>query len=56
MLRDGKFEVGYFYPDDIDPEEDVIERRQRALLRHFGEKPIVYLPWPDDEGSAGYDL
>jgi hypothetical protein len=49
VLRDGRFEVAYFYPDEIDPEEDLIERRTRSLQRHFGDKPIVYPPFdPDD--------
>lgn len=57
VLRDGKFEVAYFYPDEIDPDEDVIERRERALRRHFGDKPIVYPPLlPDDDDFPDYDL
>lgn len=55
-LRDGKFEVAYFYPDEIDPEEDVIERRERALRRHFGDKPIVYPPSLLEDEARGYDL
>lgn len=55
LLRDGKFEVAYIYPDEIDPEEDVVERRARAVRRHFDEKPIVYPPWPEDD-AQDYDL
>jgi hypothetical protein len=47
--------VTYFYPDEIDPEEDLIERRERALHRHFGEKPIVYPPFLTDEEEQGYE-
>lgn len=56
VLRDGRFDVAYFYPDEIDPEEDVTERRERALLRHFGEKPIAYPPLPmeDELKSHGW--
>lgn len=53
VLRDGKFEVTYHYPDTLDPEEDELVRRERALRRHFGEKPIVYGPLSD--GDAPWD-
>lgn len=56
LLRDGGFEVVYVFPDEIDPEEDVLERRARAVLRHFGEKPIVYPPWPPEDEADDYDL
>ncbi|MEH3034936.1 MAG: hypothetical protein PGN23_17515 [Sphingomonas adhaesiva] len=56
VLRDGKFEVAYIYPDEIDAEEDVVERRARAVRRHFGEKPIVYPPWPPEDDAPDYDL
>lgn len=56
VLRDGRFEVTYFYPDEIDPEEDLIERRERALRRHFGDKPIVYPPFPFEDETPGYEL
>lgn len=49
ILRGDSFEVAYSYPDEIDPDEDVIERRERAVRRHFGEKPIVYPPWPPED-------
>lgn len=56
VFRNGKFEVAYIYPDEIDPDEDVVERRARAVRRHFGEKPIVYPPWPPEDDVPGYDL
>lgn len=56
VLRDGKFEVAYIYPDELDAEEDVVERRARAVRRHFGEKPIVYPPWPPEDDAPDYDL
>jgi hypothetical protein len=49
VLRDGKFEVAYFYPEEIGPEEDVVLRRARAVERHFAGKPIVYPPWPPQD-------
>jgi hypothetical protein len=56
VLRDGNFEIAYFYPDEIDPQEDVIERCQRALRRHFGEKPIVYPPPDPEDDAQNHDL
>ena len=56
LLRDGKFGVAYFYPDEINPKEDVVERRARAIRRYFGEKPIVYPPWPPEDDARDYDL
>jgi hypothetical protein len=56
VLRDGNFEIAYFYPDEIDPQEDVIERRERALRRHFGEKPIVYPPLDPEDDAQNHDL
>ncbi|WP_294046154.1 hypothetical protein [Sphingomonas sp.] len=56
VLRDGQFDVAYFHPDEIDPQEDVIERSERALQRHFGEKPIVYPPLPTDDDLQNYGL
>jgi len=56
VLRDGSFEVAYFFPDEIDQKEDVIARRERSLRRHFGDKPIVYPPWPPEDDAQDYDL
>ncbi|WP_231731988.1 hypothetical protein [Sphingomonas sp. CCH5-D11] len=56
LLRDGKFEIVYIYPDEIDAEEDLVERRARAVRQHFGEKPIVYPPWPPEDDAPEYDL
>jgi len=55
ILRDGRFEASYIYPDDIDPQEDIFVRGERSVRRHFGEKPIVYPPLMEEEGE-GYDF
>ena len=49
VVRDGRFTATYTYPDDIDPDEDEFERRDRIVQRHFGDKPIVYPPFPPDD-------
>jgi hypothetical protein len=56
LIRDGKFAVTYVYPDDIDPADEFNARRERAVRRHLGEKPIVYPPWNDDDGIPGYAM
>jgi hypothetical protein len=55
VLRDGRFEVNFFYPDEIDPEEDLTDRRARSVRRHFGDKPIVYPPW-DPHDFPTYEM
>lgn len=49
LIRDGKFDVAFTYPEEIDPEEDPFERRKRVVARYFGDKPIVYPPPPEDD-------
>lgn len=56
LVRNGRFEVAYIYPDAIDAEEDVVERRARSVRQHFGEKPIIYPPWPSEDDVAEYGL
>ncbi|MDP1027677.1 DNA/RNA non-specific endonuclease [Sphingomonas sp. KR1UV-12] len=51
LLRDGKFNARFIYSDEIDPEEDIVERRARSVRKYFGEKPIVYEPWSDDNAE-----
>ena len=56
VLRDGSFDVAYVYPDEIDLNEGVMERRERALQRHFGDKPVVYPPWPPEDDVPDYEV
>ncbi|MGK6355819.1 hypothetical protein ACMGDH_11430 [Sphingomonas sp. DT-207] len=54
IVRNGRFEAAFIYPDDIDPEEDTSDRRDRVVAKYFGNKPIVY-PDPDEEDQM-FDL
>lgn len=45
-IKDGKFEINYRYPDEVDVEVIDDERRQTALRARFGDKPVVYPPMP----------
>ncbi len=57
LVKGNTFEVAYTYADEIDPDEDTFERRNRIVKRHFGDKPIVYPPLPpDDDAFPAYDL
>ena len=49
VIRDGKFDVAFTYPEEIDPEEEPMDRRKRIVAGHFGDKPIVYPPPPEDD-------
>lgn len=56
VIRDGRFDVTYTYPNEIDPDDDPMERRERVVRRHFGDKPIVYPPWPPKDDLPDYEL
>jgi len=45
-IKDGKFDVSFRYPDEVDVEVIDDERRQSALRARFGDKPVVYPPMP----------
>ncbi len=48
-IKDGKFSVEYFYPEDLDPDIWNHDYREDALIARYGDKPVIY-PEPD----AGY--
>ncbi len=48
FVRDGRFDARFVYPEELDPEEMSLDRRDRVLARYFGDKPVIY-PDPDDE-------
>ena len=48
VIRGGKFTAAFTYTDEIDAEEEPFDRRDRVVARHFGNKPIVYPPKPDN--------
>ena len=52
VIRDGTFEASFTYPEEIDPTEESLDRRKRIVKRHFGDKPIVYPPWPPDDDDT----
>jgi hypothetical protein len=53
LVKDGRFEVTFVYPEDLDPDEMSLDRRDKVLKQYFGDKPVVYPDW-DDEDSFVY--
>lgn len=51
----GNFRATFNYPDEIDPEEGMLDRRRRIVAKHFGDKPIVYPPMPDDPDILDFE-
>lgn len=51
LIEGGKFDAAFIYPEEIDREELSTERSARIARRRFGDKPIVYPPWPPEFGQ-----
>lgn len=51
-IKDGKFDVSFKYPDEVNVETISMERRQAALRARFGDKPVIYPPMP----STAFEL
>jgi hypothetical protein len=39
--KDGKLTIDLTYPDDVDSEEDVVDRRPRAVKKYFGDVNVI---------------
>ena len=46
-IRNGKFDAQFSYPDQVDVESRDVDRREIALKKRFGDKPVVYPPMPN---------
>jgi hypothetical protein len=46
----GKFQVSFVFSDEIDPDEDSVDRRERIVAERYGNKRIDYppIPWRDE--------
>jgi hypothetical protein len=49
FVKDGRFEVIFVYPDELDPEEMSLERRDKVVKQYFGDRPVVYPDWDDED-------
>lgn len=47
-VRGTKFDVQFQFPDEVDVESFEVDRREEALERRYGNKPVVYPPIPKD--------
>jgi hypothetical protein len=41
-----KFDAQFKFPDEVDVEDFDMDRREIALKNRFGDKPVIYPPWP----------
>lgn len=54
VVQDGKFRAIFNYPQDGEAEALHLDRREEVVTKHFGNKPIVYPPMPDDPDVMEY--
>ena len=40
VIDGGKFDASFLFQDDLDPDEDKLDRQARLLRERFGDKPI----------------
>lgn len=45
QIRGNKFDASFKFPDEVDVEDVETDRREIALKRRYGDKPIIYPPW-----------
>ena len=53
-IHDRKFTAQFDYDDIEHSRESIEDRRERILHARFGDKPVVYPPWP--KGGMEYHL
>lgn len=56
FISGGKFEVRFIYEEEIDKNEDFGDRRDRAVRRYMGDKPIFYPPLPDEGDTQRFEF
>jgi hypothetical protein len=43
VIENGRFSIDLTYPDDLDPDEYLSDRRPRAIRKHFGAAEVDYV-------------
>ena len=46
-VKDGKFDVSFKFPEEVDVESMDHDRREDALVARYGDKPVIYPPPPE---------
>lgn len=41
-VKDGKFDAKFVFPEDLDPEKSIVDRREDALIERYGNKDVIY--------------
>lgn len=54
VIRGGRFHASFTYPEGAEEEPFDLDRREKVVAKHFGDKPIVYPPMPDDPDVMEY--
>ena len=54
LVRGDKFIASFTYPEEIDPKESSMDRRDRIVAKHFGKKPVLYTPRTDGPDIIEY--
>jgi len=47
-VKGTKFDVQFKYPDDVDVETFDENRREKALKKRYGDRPVIYPPIPEE--------
>lgn len=45
-IKGTKFDAQFKYPEEVDVEDFDENRREMALKERYGDKPVIYPPWP----------
>lgn len=46
-IRGEAFDVSFLFPDEVDEDDHASSRREVALEKRYGSRPIIYPPIPD---------
>lgn len=48
-VKGTRFDAQFKYSEEVDVEDFDEERRETALKKRYGDKPVIYPPWPGRE-------
>jgi hypothetical protein len=48
-IKGTKFDVRFKFPDEVVVGDFDPDRKEAALKNHFGDKPVLYPPWPPEK-------